>query len=37
MGAWIDYYNGKRPHSSHGLMTPGEAYDTHIQYLKAAA
>ncbi len=28
IGAWITYYNEKRPHSSHGLLTPAEAYDT---------
>lgn len=36
-GAWITYYNEKRPHSSHGLLTPGEAYDSRTQNLKAAA
>ena len=35
IGAWISYYNEKRPHSSHGLLTPAEAYDT--ANLKAAA
>ena len=37
VGAWINYYNEKRPHSSHGLLTPAEAYDTPTQTLKAAA
>ena len=37
IGAWISYYNEKRPHSSHGLLTPAEAYDTVSQNLKAAA
>lgn len=37
IGAWINYYNEKRPHSSHGLLTPGEAYDSRAQNLKAAA
>lgn len=23
---WIDYYNGRRPHSSLGRLTPDEAY-----------
>ena len=31
------YYNEKRPHSSHGLLTPTEAYDPPPQTLKAAA
>jgi putative transposase len=26
IGAWIIYYNERRPHSSHGLLTPDEAY-----------
>ena len=37
IGAWISYYNEKRPHSSHRLLTPDEAYDTSDQNLKAAA
>jgi putative transposase len=37
IGAWINYNNKKRPHSSHGLLTPAEAYDTPPQNLKAAA
>ena len=37
IGARITYYNEKRPHSSHGLLTPAEAYDTPNQYLNAAA
>jgi len=37
IGDWISYYNEKRPHSSHGLLTPAEAYDTQDTNLKAAA
>jgi len=37
IGAWITYYNERRPHSSHGLLTPSEAYDTLDKNLKAAA
>ncbi len=37
IGAWISYYNEKRPHSSQGLLTPDEAYDTWNPDLKAAA
>ena len=33
IGAWISY----RPHSSYGLLTPAEAYDTVNQNLKTAA
>lgn len=28
IGCWMDYYNAERPHSSHGILTPNEAYDT---------
>ena len=37
IGDWINYYNEKRPHSSHGLMTPAEAYDIATSKLKPAA
>jgi len=37
INAWISYYNEKRPHSSHGLLTPADAYDTQDSNLKAAA
>ena len=28
IGAWMDYYNRERTHSSFGDLTPGEAYET---------
>ncbi len=37
IGTWITYYNEERPHSSHGQLTPTEAYDTRNQYRNAAA
>lgn len=37
IGAWISYYNEKRPHSSHGLLTPVEAYARQEPRLKLAA
>lgn len=37
ISAWLSYYNDKRPHSSYGLQTPAEAYDTQDPNLKAAA
>lgn len=37
IGAWISYYNERRPHSSHGLLTPGEAYGIRTPNLKIAA
>jgi putative transposase len=26
IGRWIEFYNGRRPHSAHGIATPDEAY-----------
>ncbi len=37
IGRWMAYYNEKRPHSSHGLLTPDEAYDNRPPTLKVAA
>ncbi len=37
IGDWIAYYNETRPHSSHGIMTPDEAYDRRSPDLKTAA
>ena len=37
VGAWITYYNERRLHSSHGLLTPDEAYDSQDPNLKIAA
>lgn len=34
---WIAYYNAERPHSSHGILTPNEAYDTTLTIEKIAA
>jgi len=28
IGRWIEYYNAERPHSTHGILTPDEAYET---------
>ena len=27
IGKWFAYYNTERPHSTHGILTPNEAYD----------
>ena len=27
IGKWLAYYNTKRPHSTHGILTPDEAYE----------
>ncbi len=37
IGGWISYYNERRPHSSHGIMTPDEAYGRRSPDLKVAA
>ncbi len=37
IGRWMDYYNTERPHSSHGILTPNEAYDTKPAPEKLAA
>lgn len=26
IGKWLTYYNAERPHSTHGSLTPDEAY-----------
>ncbi|OED49259.1 integrase [Rhodobacteraceae bacterium (ex Bugula neritina AB1)] len=37
IGKWISYYNAERPHSSHGILTPDEAYESKTQPMKMAA
>jgi putative transposase len=37
IGKWMDYYNSERPHSTHGLFTPDEAYASKIQPMRIAA
>ena len=37
IGKWMDYYNSERPHSTHGLLTPEEAYASKIQPMRIAA
>ena len=37
IGQWITYYNTERPHSTHGILTPSEAYDTNLVPRKLAA
>jgi putative transposase len=27
IGKWLAYYNSERPHSTHGILTPDEAYE----------
>lgn len=37
IGRWISYYNGERPHSALGGLTPVEAYETGWEGTKLAA
>jgi len=37
IGKWLTYYNAERPHSTHGILTPSEAYDRKTQPTKLAA
>ena len=34
---WMAYYNAERPHSTHGILTPNEAYDRKIEPMRSAA
>ena len=34
---WIAYYNAERPHSTHGILTPDEAYDRKMEPMRSAA
>ena len=34
---WIAYYNAERPHSTHGILTPSEAYDRKMKPMRSAA
>lgn len=34
---WIAYYNAERPHSTHGILTPDEAYDRKMEPMRPAA
>ncbi len=37
IGYWLNYYNSERPHSSHGILTPNEAYENRTEPMKIAA
>jgi len=37
IGKWLTYYNTERPHSTHGILTPSEAYDRKTEPTKLAA
>jgi putative transposase len=34
---WLAYYTAERPHSTHGILTPNEAYASRIEPMKFAA
>jgi putative transposase len=34
---WLAYYNAERPHSTHGILTPNEAYASRIEPMRLAA
>ncbi|WP_223429000.1 IS3 family transposase [Tateyamaria pelophila] len=34
---WLDYYNAERPHSTHGILTPDEAYASKKEPVRLAA
>ena len=37
IGRWLNYYNDERPHSTHGLLTPNEAYASKTEPMRIAA
>ena len=37
IGKWMAYYNAERPHSTHGILTPDEAYDKKTEPMRSAA
>ncbi|WP_246059129.1 IS3 family transposase [Shimia litoralis] len=37
IGKWLTYYNSERPHSTHGVLTPNEAYENKTEPMKLAA
>lgn len=36
IGKWLNYYNSERPHSTHGILTPDDAYASKTQMRIAA-
>ena len=34
---WLEYYNAERPHSTHGILTPDEAYASKTEPMRLAA
>ena len=37
IGEWLAYYNADRPHSTHGILIPNEAYESKTEPVRLAA
>jgi putative transposase len=37
IGKWLAYYNAERPHFTHGILTPDEAYERKMESTRFAA
>lgn len=37
IGKWLAFYNAERPHSTHGILTPDEAYAGNREPMRLAA
>ncbi len=37
ISTWLACYNSERPHSTHGILTPNEAYGNKAEAVKLAA
>ena len=37
IGKWLAYYNSERPHSTHGILTPDEAYERKTEPMRLTA
>ena len=37
IGKWLAYYNAERPHSTHTILTPDEAYASKTEPMRLAA
>jgi putative transposase len=37
IGKWLAYYNAERPRSTHGILTPNEAYASKTELMRLAA
>ena len=37
IGKWLAYYNAERPHSTHGILAPDEAYANKTEPMRLAA